>query len=107
MTLFLVEQMPRLLFTLFSVYCLLVVVTRWQSTRVMTQDRRFLLLFFILENVTVIVSGVLKMQTGIPTDVGTWLSVLMQSFLAAYLHHSIPAEFRRWHHRYTRRHLRR
>lgn len=97
------EQIPRLAFITFSVYCLVVVVTRWQTTRVMTQDRRFLLLFFVLENITTITSGSLKIAANIAPDAGTWLTVLSQSFLAAYLHYSIPREYRRFHHRWTRR----
>lgn len=99
----LIEQAPRFIFVAFSFYCLLVVVTRWQVTRVMTMDRRFLLLFFVLENLTVIVSGCLKISADVRPDVGTWLSVLTQSFLAAYLYYSIPREYRRFYHRWTRR----
>lgn len=100
---FIIEVVPRLIYMFFSVYALAVVVTRWQASRVMTQDRRFLLLFFIMECVTTLVSGFLKIELGTPTDMSVMLTILTQSFLAAYLHHSIPAEFRRVRHHWTRR----
>lgn len=98
-----IEQLPRLIFVGFTLYALVVLVTRWPATRVMTQDRRFLFLFFVLETVTVLVSGCLKISHETRIDIGTWLTVLTQSFLAAYLHYSIPPAYRRAHHRFTRR----
>lgn len=88
------DQLPRLLFAAFSVYCLVVLVTRWRFTRVLTRDRRFLFLFIAGHCLNVILSATLKITAGIPADYATWTTVLVQSFLAAYLHYSIPRDFR-------------
>lgn len=100
------DQSPRILVIPFAAYGLLVLVMRWRSTRVMTEDRRFLFLFFILQLATALMSACLKVIAGTPSDVSTWLALLTQSFLAAYLHYSIPRSFRRWHYIVTRRRLR-
>lgn len=99
----LLEQLPRFISLVFSVYCLGVVATRWRTTRILSQDKRFLLLFFILECGTVMTSSILKINMHVGVDVATWLTVQMQAFLAAYLHYSIPPEYRRFIHRFTRR----
>lgn len=98
-----VDNAPRLIYIGFSLYALAVLLTRWQVTRVMTQDRRFLLLFFTLEIVTSIISGTVKTLHDAPVDVSSWITVLTQSFLAAYLYYSVPASYRRAHHWITRR----
>lgn len=102
-----IEQIPRLIFVAFSIYGMFVLITRWQVTRVMTVDRRFLFLFFILELSACITSGVLKIQAEVPVDVSSWMTVLSQSFLAAYLYYSVPSSFKRAHYRITRRRKRR
>lgn len=100
---FILDNLPRLLYMAFSLYALVVLITRWQVSRVMTQDRRFLFLFFLLEAAVTILSGVLKIQSGADIDVSAYMTVLTQGFLAAYLHYSIPAHFKRAHYRITRR----
>jgi hypothetical protein len=98
---FLLEQGPRLIYLAFSAYAAWVVCTRWQASRVMTQDKRFLMLFFLLEIATTMTSGVLKISAGVHLDVATWMTVLLQSFLAAYLHYAIPRSYRFWHRRWA------
>lgn len=98
-----IEQLPRLIYVAFSLYALVLLVTRWQASRVMTQDRRFLLLFFLMELANTVLSGVLKLTHEAHVDIATWFTALTQSFLAAYLYYSIPASFRRAHYRFTRR----
>lgn len=102
---FVLMNLPRLLYIGFSLYSLVVIATRWQASRVMTMDKRFLLLFFIFNIVSTVVTGVLKIYIGVPPDFTVWLTVLTQSFMTAYLHYSIPPSFRRAHHRFTRRHM--
>lgn len=97
------EQLPRLIYVTFASYSLLLLLVRWRVTRVLTTDRRFLLAGLVLLFANSILSGVLKALAGYPTDVSSWGSVLSLSFLCAYLHYSLPAEYRRWHHRYSRR----
>ena len=98
----LLEQLPRVVYLVFSVYALAVLVTRWPVTRVMTTDRRYLFLFFLLEIATTTLSGALKIAGGVPVDLGTYATVLTQVFLAAYLHHTVPGQYRRWYYRFTR-----
>ncbi len=95
--------LPRLVYIAISVYALILVAHRWRATRVMTQERRFLWLFFVLELVTVILSGTLKTLGDTPGDASIWLTVLTQGFLASYLHYAIPREHKRPWHRFTRR----
>lgn len=99
----LAAQAPRIIYVAFSVYALFVLIARWRVTRVMTQDRRFLFLFFVMELTASILSGVTKALHDAHLDVSSWVTVLAQGYLAAYLYHSIPASFRRAHHRWTRR----
>jgi hypothetical protein len=89
---FVVEQLPRLAYLVFSGYALVLVVTAWPRTRVMTTDKRFLLLFFLLEIATTVTSAALRMWAGTPADPSTWLTVLCQSFLCAYLYYAIPRD---------------
>lgn len=97
------EQLPRLVAAAFSVHSLLLLVTRWQVTRVMTQERRFLFAFFILQCSNSTMSAVTKAVHHVPLDVSSWGSALTQSLLCAYVYYAIPPEFRRWHHRFSRR----
>lgn len=80
----------RIGYVVFSLYSLLVLVSRWRVAKVLTQDRRFLFLFILLEVVSTTTSGLLKIAADAPSDVSVWLTLLTQSFLAAYLHHSVP-----------------
>lgn len=100
---FVLENLPRLAYMGFSLYALIVLFTRWHVSRVMTQDRRFLLLFFFMEASVTTLSGALKIHAGAAVDMSAYLTVLTQSFLAAYLHYSIPSSFKRAHYRLTRR----
>lgn len=101
-------EAPRIGYLLFSAWSLLLVCTRWHATRVMTTDKRFLMLFFLLEIATGATSGVLRMVADAPLDVTSWMLLLLQSFLAAYLYYSIPRAFapgrsRRGHPHHPRR----
>lgn len=96
-------QLPRLVYVVFSLYALALLLFRWQITRVMTVERRFLFLFLILELVTTVLSGVLKVTAQTPVDPASWATVLTQAFLTAYLYYATPPSFHRWHHRFTRR----
>lgn len=101
------DQLPRLIAMFVSIYCALILLTRWRVTRLMTPDKRFLLLFLVTEVVVVCASVVLKVRAGAPVDPSSWLTVFLQLLLGGYLHHAIPAHVRRPHHWITRRHLRR
>lgn len=96
------EQLPRLGSLVFCGYALALIVTRWAGTRVMTTDKRFLLLFLVGEIATVALGAGVKIGHGVPTDISSWATVLLQSFLCAYLHYSIPAAYRRWWLRFSR-----
>jgi hypothetical protein len=90
----LVLQLPRGIAMAISIYALGLVLFRWTATRVLSQDRRFLLLFFVMELGTNVISGLIKARNGVAVDISTWLTVPMQMFLTAYLHYSIPSEYR-------------
>src|SRR4051794_4059461 len=87
-------HLPRLIYVAFSLYGLGLVLFRWQVTRLLTMERRFLLLFFLLELGNTVASGLIKTIVDAPVDPTAWLTVLTQSFLAAYLHYSVPREYR-------------
>lgn len=98
-----VEQAPRLASLVFAAYCLFVLVTRWRFTRVLTQDKRFLFMFMALHCLNSVLSAVLKIHAHVQLDYSSWVSLLVQALLAAYLHYSIPRSFRHVHRRFRRR----
>jgi hypothetical protein len=74
----------------FAAYGLFLLFFRWRAYTVMTQERRFLFLFMCLEQITVLISGGLKFYNNLPADVSLFLTLLLQAFLVAYLHYSVP-----------------
>lgn len=91
-------QLPRFAALVFIAYAVFLVIARWPITRVLTVERRFLLLFFLLELFAAATNTATRLGERSAPTVGTWLAMLTQAFAAAYLHYSIPAEYRRpWH----------
>lgn len=97
------DDLPRLIYVAQASWGLVLLLARWRVTRILTPERRFLLLALASLFANHVVSGVLKIVAGTPADTSTWISVWVMGLFLAYVHYSLPPEFRRLYHRLTRR----